>query len=298
MSQIKQVIKRAFVLKTPIAYIVSVPCFVFVGIVLAMEYTGPLAYVAYLLSSYALVVFCIAIVRDLSLMGAAFINSSLYQSICKLPVIGTLIKDDSLRIRLALYFGAFVNVLYVILKMTTGIIYRSYWLVFFGLYYLALAILRLFIIEKDRKNIQGKADSLADYRRYRACGLILLSLNIVLSIITMLAVKLRAEIDYPGVLIFGMAFYSFYALIVTFSGMIKYRKHESVMFSAAKASSFTAALVSMLSLEIAMTARFGAEDYLFRKRMTAITGAGVFIIVFIVAILMIARANRLIKRTS
>ena len=44
MSQIKQVIKRAFVLKTPIAYIVSVPCFVFVGIVLAMEYTGPLAY--------------------------------------------------------------------------------------------------------------------------------------------------------------------------------------------------------------------------------------------------------------
>ena len=70
------------------------------------------------------------------------------------------------------------------------------------------------------------------------------------------------------------------------------------MFSAAKASSFTAALVSMLSLEIAMTARFGAEDYLFRKRMTAITGAGVFIIVFIVAILMIARANRLIKRTS
>lgn len=296
MRKIRNIIKRAFVLKTPIAYIVSVPCFALVGIVLSQGYTGLLAFVAYLLSSYALVALCVSMIRDLSLMWELFINSSLYRNICELPIIGAFIQDDALRIRLSLYFGAFVNLLYVILKISTGIIYRSYWLVFFGLYYLALAVLRLFIIEKDSKNINGKTDSIADYRRFRACGLILLFLNVVLAFITMLAVEFKAEVDYPGVLIFGMALYSFYAFIITLSGVIKYRRHERVMFTAAKASSFTAALVSMLSLEIAMTARFGSEDYMFRKWMAAITGAGVFVTVFIIAILMILRANRLIRQ--
>lgn len=296
MRKIRNIIKRAFVLKTPIAYIVSVPCFALVGIVLSQGYTGLLAFVAYLLSSYALVVLCVSVIRDLSLIWELFINSSLYRNICELPIIGALIQDDALRIRLSLYFGAFVNLLYVILKISTGIIYRSYWLVFFGLYYLALAVLRLFIIEKDSKNINGNTDSIADYRRFRACGLILLFLNVVLAFITMLAVEFRAEVEYPGVLIFGMALYSFYAFIITLSGVIKYRRHERVMFTAAKASSFTAALVSMLSLEIAMTARFGTEDYMFRKWMAAMTGAGVFVIIFIIAILMILRANRLIRQ--
>lgn len=296
MRKIRNIIKRAFVLKTPIAYIVSVPCFALVGIVLSQGYTGLLAFVAYLLSSYALVVLCVSVIRDLSLIWELFINSSLYRNICELPIIGAFIQDDALRIRLSLYFGAFVNLLYVILKISTGMIYRSYWLVFFGLYYLALAVLRLFIIEKDSKNINGNTDSIADYRRFRACGLILLFLNVVLAFITMLAVEFRAEVDYPGVLIFGMALYSFYAFIITLSGVIKYRRHERVMFTAAKASSFTAALVSMLSLEIAMTARFGTEDYMFRKWMAAMTGAGVFVTVFIIAILMILRANRLIRQ--
>ena len=296
MRKIRNIIKRAFVLKAPIAYIVSVPCFALVGIVLSQGYTGLLAFVAYLLSSYALVALCVSMIRDLSLMWELFINSSLYRNICELPIIGAFIQDDALRIRLSLYFGAFVNLLYVILKISTGIIYRSYWLVFFGVYYLALAVLRLFIIEKDSKNINGKTDSIADYRRFRACGLILLFLNVVLAFITMLAVEFKAEVDYPGVLIFGMALYSFYAFIITLSGVIKYRRHERVMFTAAKASSFTAALVSMLSLEIAMTARFGTEDYMFRKWMAAITGAGVFVTVFIIAILMILRANRLIRQ--
>lgn len=295
MKPIAEFLNKIFVLKSHIAYLISVPLFAFVWIVLALEYTGPLAYVAYFLSAYALVVFCIALVRDFSKLGENFKKSRFYKRLCEHPVIGAMILDDSFRIRLSLYFGTFVNLLYVILKISTGIIYKSYWLIFFGLYYLSLAVLRLFIIEKDRKNIFGQADSISDYKRYRECGLILLLLNIILAVITLMAARLRANIEYPGVLIFGMAFYSFYAVITTFVGTIKYRKHESVMFSAAKVASFTAALVSMLSLEIAMTSRFGAEDFEFRKNMTAITGTGVFLIVFFLAVRMIIRASKLLK---
>ena len=60
--------------------------------------------------------------------------------------------------------------------------------------------------------------------------------------------------------------------------------------------SFTAALVSMLSLEIAMTARFGAEDISFRKQMTALTGLGVCSIVLIMAVSMIIKSSTWFKQ--
>ena len=131
--------------------------------------------------------------------------------------------------------------------------------------------------------------------RYRACGIVLLLLNAVLSLITLMASKLKVEIVYPGVLIFGMAIYTFYAVITTFIAITRQKKNESMMFSAVKISNFTAALVSVLSLEIAMTARFGAEDYLFRSRMTIITGTGIFAIIIFLALKMIITANKLIR---
>ena len=92
-----------------------------------------------------------------------------------------------------------------------------------------------------------------------------------------------------------MAIYTFYAVITTFIAVTRQKKNESMMFSAAKISNFTAALVSVLSLEIAMTARFGAEDYLFRSRMTIITGTGIFAIIIFLALKMIITANKLIR---
>ncbi|MEE1318924.1 MAG: hypothetical protein UHD05_05375 [Ruminococcus sp.] len=65
--------------------------------------------------------------------------------------------------------------------------------------------------------------------------------------------------------------------------------------SAAKALRFAAALVSLLSLETVMLMQFG-NDESFRRLMTALTGAGVFIMVFGMSVYMIIRANREIKR--
>ncbi|MBQ9589683.1 MAG: hypothetical protein IJR29_05815 [Butyrivibrio sp.] len=111
-----------------------------------------------------------------------------------------------------------------------------------------------------------------------------------------MASRLEGTIDYPGLLIYGMAFYSFYATISTAVNAVRYRGHTHPMFTAARISSFTAALVSMLSLEIAMTARFGAEDISFRKQMTALTGLGVCSIVLIMAVSMIIKSSTWLKQ--
>ena len=67
--------------------------------------------------------------------------------------------------------------------------------------------------------------------------------------------------------------------------------------SAAKVINLTVALVSMLSLETAMLTQFGTgRDGVFRQIMTALTGAGVSVLVLGMAVYMIIKTTKQIKR--
>ncbi|MGN1116791.1 MAG: hypothetical protein ACI4TH_09495, partial [Candidatus Ornithomonoglobus sp.] len=80
--------------------------------------------------------------------------------------------------------------------------------------------------------------------------------------------------------------------------LIKYRKYGSPVMSAAKVINLTAALVSILSLEMAMLTQFGAaEDPSLRRLMISCTGAGVCVIVLGMAVYMICKATRELKHT-
>ena len=75
------------------------------------------------------------------------------------------------------------------------------------------------------------------------------------------------------------------------------QEDKSPILSAAKAINLVAAMVSILSLETAMLAQFGGDDDpLFRQVMTGATGGGVCTIVIGMAIYMIWRANKNLKK--
>ena len=123
------------------------------------------------------------------------------------------------------------------------------------------------------------------------CGIFLLLMNIALSGVVVLMVQDDQGFEYPGYLIYVVAIYAFYATISALVSMVKTRKYQSPVLSAAKAVSFAAALVSILSLETAMLSQFGEGDLLFRRLMTGATGAGVCSIVLATAVYMIAAAT-------
>ena len=77
--------------------------------------------------------------------------------------------------------------------------------------------------------------------------------------------------------------------------LIKFRKHGSPVLSAAKAVNLVAAMVSILSLETAMLARFGGDDEAFRASMTGATGGGICTIVIGMAVFMIVKSPKGIK---
>jgi uncharacterized membrane protein YfcA len=102
---------------------------------------------------------------------------------------------------------------------------------------------------------------------------------------------------YPGLLIYAMALYAFYAVITAVINVIRFRRHGSPIHSAAKMISLTAALVSMLSLETAMISQFGGDDG-FRMIMTSISGGVVCTFVLAMAIYMIVRSTRFLKKSQ
>ena len=77
--------------------------------------------------------------------------------------------------------------------------------------------------------------------------------------------------------------------------VIKYRKDHSPLLASSKCINLTVAMISMISLEVAMVSEFGANDSEFKIIMTSIMGFVVCIINTIMSIYMIFRANKKLK---
>lgn len=77
--------------------------------------------------------------------------------------------------------------------------------------------------------------------------------------------------------------------------MVKFRKMDHPILSAAKMLSVAGALMSILALQSAMMTQFG-EDPLLRRYMNSVTGTGVSLIVIAMAIFMVVRANQALKK--
>ena len=103
--------------------------------------------------------------------------------------------------------------------------------------------------------------------------------------------------NYPGMLIYGMALYTFYATVHAIIDIVRCRKLGSPVLSTAKIVSLSAALVSMLNLETAMFAQFGADMPKAHQQLFIIlTGAGVSITVVTLSLILIVKATKEIRR--
>ena len=295
MERIKKSLKRIFFLPPVPTLIISVPAYLLVIYALSGEIVNPAAvYLSYLLSAYALIITVTGIIRAVGLVRRGMDKNPFVRKMLDHPLVDRYLKEDLFRAEAALYQGFFINLLYAGIKMFTGIFYRSVWFITLAVYYILLALMRASLLNYVRSAGKNKV---SEWKRYRLCGIILLFMNIALTGIVILVVHQNSGFEYPGMLIYVMAMYAFYAAITAVRNVIKFRRYGSPVMSAAKVISLTAALVSMLSLETAMLTQFGAaNDPMFRQIMTASTGAGISLIVVGMAIFMIARSAKQLKR--
>lgn len=80
--------------------------------------------------------------------------------------------------------------------------------------------------------------------------------------------------------------------------LVKFRKMDSPILSAAKVLNFVSAMMSVLGLQTAMIARFSSEGEEFRIMMNAITGGAVFFIVMVTVAVMVVQSSKIKKKVE
>lgn len=300
MKKLKKILKRICFLPPVPTLLVAIPSYGLVIYALTDEKASPaIAYLAYFLSAYALVLTITGITGVLYWIRTGIENHPLVKRMLAVPFLNRCVKEKVFRAEAALYAGFLINLLYAGIKMYSGIRYKSVWFITLAVYYALLAVMRFSLLHHVRLRKKNEGGISAEWRRYRLCGIILLFMNWALAGIIILVVHQDRGFKYPGVLIYVMALYAFYAAITAAVNIVKFRRYGSPVLSAAKAVNLTAALVSVLALETAMLVQFGdAEDIRFRQIMMTATGIGESVIVLGMAVYMIVHATKSLENTK
>lgn len=238
----------------------------------------PLAYLSYLLSTYALIFFIIWFVQACK-YSTNFIkkNSKLYR----------LYNLNRLKVtKLSLLSSLIFNFLYGLFKFTMGLYYKSLWFITFAVYYLALWEIRLSLV----KNLQTKAPA---NNLIKKTGVILLLLNFVLMGIIILIYHQNKIIRYPGYLIYIIALYDFYLIIKAIINIFHYKNNLNPVIICSKCINLMVAMICIISLEVAMIYEFGNNDIKLRNIMIFISGFIVAIINSCISLYMITSKFRL-----
>lgn len=251
-------------------------------------------YFSYILSAYSLILTIANLPRFnafIKLKKEKFMQTKFVIKIKSTKTGSKLFEDVRFRTEISIYQGLFINILYIAIEIFSGIIYKSVWFISLAIYYFLLALMRIILLYrgKNKKIILEKNEE--EFRRYRACGIILLFMNQALAGIVIFIVYCNKGFEYSGILIYAIAMYAFYAFTTAIINIVKFRKLHSPVLSAAKIINFVAAMVSMLSLTTAMLARYGKNDIHFRAVMTGAVGGTVCTITIFIAIFMILKAN-------
>lgn len=245
------------------------------------------AIISYVLSFYTLTVWVLK-VPSLIRFFKTLKNENHYFKLWK--------NDTRLRIRISLYISLVWNTSYGLLHLGMGFWHRSFWFYSLAGYYIFLALMRFFLARFTGKNNPGEKmrDELI---KYRNCGWVFLFLNLFVSLMVFFMVYWNRTFEHHEITTIALAAYTFISFTRAIINIVKYRKYNSPVYSAAKAISLASASVSLLTLESTMLTTFdsGEMSLLARKVMIGCTGGVVSVFIIVMSIYMIVQGNKKLK---
>ena len=268
----------------PIATVLLVGSMVFIGT------ESVIAYISYVLATYTLTIWCFKI-PTLIKFFKTFKNENKYARRWQ--------DDTRLRVNVSLYGSFAWNAMYGIFQLWLGFYHHTFWFCSLGGYYICLAVMRFFLVRHTRKYAPGEKMQ-AELMKYRACGIVFLVMNLSLALIIFFMVYWNRTFEHHMITAITMAAYTFTALTTAIVNVIKYRKYNSPVYSASKAISLAAALVSMLTLESTMLTTFGdgTMTATTQKWLLGATGGAISALIVATAIYMIVVGTKKLKNEN
>ncbi len=268
--------------------LVPIATMLLVGSMLFLGTDSPIAIGSYVLAAYTLTVWCFRTPRLIRFFKV-FKSENKFARRWE--------NDPRLRVNIALYGSLAWNALYGIFQLWLGCYHRTFWFCSLGAYYICLGVMRFFLLRHTRKYAPGEQMQ-SELKKYRACGWVFLVMNLALALIIFFMVYWNRTFQHHMITAIAMAAYTFVALTAAIVNVVKYKKYNSPVFSASKAISLAAALVSMLTLESTMLTTFsdGTMSVLTQKLMLGATGGVISAAVVCMAVWMIVESTKKLKQ--
>lgn len=265
----------------PVATVLLIYSMVFIGT------ESVVAILSYVLAFYTLMVWTLKVPKLIQFFQS-FKNENKYAR--------RWLDDAHLRVNTSLYGGLLWNTAYALLQLGMGFWHHTFWFYSLAGYYVILAVMRFFLVRYTTKNKPGEKQR-EELIRYRACGIVFLAMNLTLSVMIFFMVYWNRTFEHHEITTIALAAYTFTAFTKAIISIIKYRKYNSPVYSAAKAISLASACVSMLTLEATMLTTFnnGSIDLTGRRIMLGCTGAVVSVFVVVMAVYMIVQSTKKLK---
>ena len=245
------------------------------------------AIISYVLSAYTLTIWCFKI-PYLIRFFKTFKNENKYARIWQ--------NNTHLRVNITLYGTLIWNTAYALLQLGLGFWHRTFWFYSLAGYHLSLAVMRFFLVRHTRRHNPGEK-MLTELRKYRACGIIFLIMNLALALMIFFMVYWNRTFHHHEITTIAMAAYTFTSLTFAIVNTVRYRKYNSPVYSATKAISLASACVSMLTLESTMLTTFGTETMSLTQRrlFLGLSGGAISAFIITMAIYMIVQSTKKMK---
>ena len=152
--------------------------------------THPVSLIAYILSSYALVITILnsdhiyrhikAMIRDDKIPAVVWFKKLMKKN----KYTEMYLESVDFRTEVSLYTGLGANIVFAVFKAFSGAYYHSSWLASVGAYYLVYCSIRYMLMRNYRRHKNeewSKTVRLHEYRTARTCGIMMLLLNLAVA---------------------------------------------------------------------------------------------------------------------
>ena len=243
-------------------------------------------YISYALAFYSLTIFCLRLPNIISFFKR-FKNENKYMV--------RLTNDVHLRMNIILISTLIINIAYALLQLAMGIYHKSFWFYSMSVYYILLALIRLYLSNYTRK-YKVQENLKIELKKYRFSGYILLLMNLTITVILFFIIYWNRTFYHNEITTIALAAYTFLTFTMAIINFIKYRKYNSPVYSAAKSITLVAACVSMITLTTTMLTTFGSDDLIeFKQIILLFVGIVVALFINILAIQIIVSTTKKLK---
>lgn len=241
-------------------------------------------YVLYIMSAICLAYFVWTVVYL-----APKIKNATIASMKKHKFTNALLEDYGYRTIVFSIFSLIFNLAYVAFVAALAFMTRSAWYISITAYYLALILMKGNVFySKKRHNTERKKA-----RAFRFCGIMFIFLTIAFSGIMVLIYTTDMRFEYAGLLIYAIAAYTFYRLVLAIINIFKAKKHDDLYVQSIRHINLASALISIVVLQVAMFQAFSPQSNF--GLANGLTGGVVSAIILVLGIFMIIEANKKLK---